>query len=131
SGPGANESTDERQSTQCKVTHIHERGHGKKAEHLAVGAHDARHVVERIYREEKNRKAESTLPDGGVAAGHGAYPTSKPENDAVILRGMRTLRSLLCGLAVLGVVCTSCRDGVRVAGPEPTASSAVSDNALH
>jgi choline dehydrogenase-like flavoprotein len=44
---------------------------------------------------------------------------------------MRTLRGLLCGLAVLGMVCTSCRDGVQVAGPQPAASSAVPDNALH
>ena len=44
---------------------------------------------------------------------------------------MRTLRSLLCGLAVLGLVCTSCRDGVQRPGAQPAASSAVSDNALH
>ena len=44
---------------------------------------------------------------------------------------METLRSLLCGLVVLGVMCTSCRDGVQVAAPQPAASSAVPDNALH
>ena len=43
---------------------------------------------------------------------------------------MGTLRSLLCGLAVLGLACTSCRDGARVTSTQP-AASAVPDNALH
>src|SRR5580704_5823991 len=109
-GSGADESADQRQGTQSKVPYIHKRGHRKEAKHLAVSGHNARHVVQRIHRKEKNSEAESTLPDGRVAAGHGAYPTSKLECATVILRGMRILRSLLCGLAVLGVMCTSCRD---------------------
>jgi hypothetical protein len=41
------------------------------------------------------------------------------------------LRSLLCGLAVLSLACTSCREGARVASTQPAASSAVPDIALH
>jgi choline dehydrogenase-like flavoprotein len=44
---------------------------------------------------------------------------------------MEILRRVLCGLAILGLACTSCRDGARVAGTQPAASSAIPDDALH
>src|ERR1700726_818352 len=50
--PGTDKSADERQRAQAKVAHIHKRSHRKESEHLAVGAFNARYVVERIHGKE-------------------------------------------------------------------------------
>src|SRR5271154_4107161 len=88
-GPGAHKSADQSQCAQTQVAYIDKGCHREQAEHLAVGVHNARHIVQRIHGEKEQREAESAFLDRAKASGHGCHPIAGISSSAGIIPRMQ------------------------------------------
>src|SRR5580692_6298384 len=126
-GSRAHKSADKSQQAKPEVAYIDEGCHGKQAEHLAVGVHDARYIVERIHEKKKQGEAKCASLDCGEATSHGYHPNARTLKHGDILSAMQSSRGQLYRILPAALLLVSMGLGT-LGAPAGWAQAAVADS---